>query len=103
MFRPVRIRLSAQNLRETVKVVLSSCGLSVDYVNNISAQKSNGEFDFTSKGNFSGESNYTPDPFADMVFSRIKHRFEAAHAYDQSPIRMRRMTRNNVRCVLPLK
>jgi len=102
MFRQVRIRLSAQNLSEAVRVVLSSCGLPVDYVDNISLQKNHHQFMSASKENFANNSNISPDQFSDMVFSRIKNRFEAYHAYDRSAIRMRRTARNTVRFVLLL-
>jgi len=94
-FRTVRIRLSEQNVHDTIKAVLSSCNLPLDYVENVSARDAK----IKSAGTGSGASRQQPgDSFAETVDASILDRFYGVHAYDQSQIRMRRMARDTLRC-----
>jgi hypothetical protein len=90
-FRPVNIRLAAQTLGEAIRAVLSSCDLPLDYLEKHSMSTA-----ATLKSSNTMYSAGPGDDFANMVNSRIISRFYGAHAYDQSPIRMRRMARNTV-------
>lgn len=88
-FRPVNIRLASQSLTEAVRVVLSSCDLPLDYIDKHSASAA------AAKSNNPFSSDVSRVDFTN-IRSHIITRFYGAHAYDQSPLRMRRMARNTL-------
>ena len=89
--RPVRVQLMSQNIRDTVRAVLTSCNLPLDYFDTVSSAK-------RAAGMASAAYSTTAQTagFSDTVRATIFERFYGVHAYDQSHIRQRRMARDTL-------